>query len=107
MKIAVPTIGGLLDDYFYSCEVFTIFSVDDSSNIVDKEILYTPEGCDCKNNIPLIMQQKGVSILLANQMPEHAEGVCTKYGMTIYLDYTGSVQEVVQTFLKKDNASVH
>ncbi len=101
MKIAVPTIGGLLDDYFYSCEVFTIFTVDDSSNIVDKEILYTPEGCDCKNNIPLIMQQKGVSILLANKMPDHAEGVCTKYGMTIYLDYSGTVREVVQSFLEK------
>jgi len=101
MKIAVPTIGGLLDDYFYSCEVFSIFTVDDSSNIVDSELLYTPEGCDCKNNIPLIMQQKGVSILLANKLPEHAEGVCTKYGMTIYLDYTGTVSEVVQSFLKK------
>ena len=107
MKIAVPTIGGLLDDYFYSCEVFTIYTVDDASNIVDSEILYTPEGCDCKNNIPLIMQQKGVSILLANKMPEHAEGVCTKYGMSIYLDYTGSVQDVVQSFIKKEKAALH
>jgi len=104
MKIAVPTIGGLLDDYFYSCEVFTIFTVDDAAKIVDTEILYTPEGCDCKNNIPLIMQQKGVSILLANKMPEYAEGVCTKYGMTIYLDYTGTVTEVVQAFLQKHQA---
>jgi len=107
MKIAVPTIGGLLDDFFYSCEVFTIFTVDDAANIVEKEILYTPEGCDCKNNIPLIMQQKGVSILLANQMPPHAEGVCTKYGMTIYLDYSGTVSQVVESFLEKSKSLIH
>ena len=102
MKIAIPTIGGLLDDYFYSCEVFTIFTVDDSDNIVNSELLYTPEGCDCKNNIPLLMQQKGVTVLLANRMPEHAEGICSKYGMNVYLDYSGNVQDVLRTYLQKN-----
>lgn len=35
MKIAVPTIGGILDEYFESCEVFTIFTIDDSYNIIE------------------------------------------------------------------------
>lgn len=106
MKIAVPTIGGLLDDYFYSCEVFTIFTVDDSGNILNSELLYTPEGCDCKNNIPLLMQQKGVTVLLANRMPEHAEGICSKYGMNVYLDYSGNVREVVRAYLQKNKELV-
>lgn len=101
MKVAVPTIGGLLDEFFYSCEVFTIFTIDENDNIIDVELLYTPESCDCKNNIPLIMQQKGVTIMLANIVPEHAEGNCSKYGITVYLEYTGNVRDVVQTFLKR------
>ncbi len=101
MKIAVPTIGSLLDDFFYSCEVFTIFTIDDTDKIIDSELLFTPEGCDCKNNIPLIMQQKGVNILLANKMPDHSAGVCTKYGMNIYLNYSGEIHEVVLEFLQK------
>ncbi|HNW69414.1 MAG TPA: NifB/NifX family molybdenum-iron cluster-binding protein [Bacteroidales bacterium] len=101
MKIAVPTIGGLLDEYFKSCEVFTVFTVDDSNNIVDTEILCTPEGCDCKNNIPLTLQQNGVTVILAYKLPEHADGVCSHYGITPYLGYSGNVEDVVKSFIKQ------
>ncbi|MGD9977060.1 MAG: NifB/NifX family molybdenum-iron cluster-binding protein [Bacteroidales bacterium] len=101
MKIAIPTIGSILDEYMNQCEVFTIFSVDDSLKITGKEILYTPEGCDCKNNIPLTMQQKGVTVMVVYKLPEHAEGVCEKYGITSYLGYTGKIEDVVSRFLEK------
>ena len=101
MKIAIPTIGSILDEYFTSCEVFTIFTIDDSNNIVDSELLFTPEGCDCKNNIPLIMQQKGVTIMLAFKLPEHADGVCSQHGITPYLGYSGNVKDVVELFIKQ------
>jgi predicted Fe-Mo cluster-binding NifX family protein len=101
MKIAIPTIGGILDEYFESCEVFTIFSVDDSYNILDSEIFYTPEGCDCKNNKPLIMQEKGVTFMVAYKMPSHADGVCEKHGIEVHLGYTGNVREVAEAFLQK------
>jgi len=100
MKIAVPTIGSILDEYFDPCEVFTIFKVDDSNKIIESEILYTPEGCDCSNNILLTMQQKGVTIMLAYKLPEHADGVCEKYGIQTYLGYKGNVHEVVEDFLQ-------
>ena len=101
MKIAIPTIGSILDEYMDQCEVFIIFSVDDSLKITGKEILYTPEGCDCKNNIPFIMQQKGINVMVAYKLAEHAEGICEKYGITSYLGYKGKVEAVVNRFLKK------
>jgi len=101
MKIAVPTIGGILDEYLSKCEVFTIFTVDELNKIVDSELLYTPEGCDCKNNIPLIMQQKGVTVMLAYELPEHADGECSKHGITPFLGYSGNVKDVVESFLKQ------
>ena len=102
IKIAVPTIGSILDEYFKPCEVFTIFTVDGSFNIVESEILYTPEGCDCSNNIPLTMQQKGVTIILAYKLPEHADEVCKKHGIKPYLGYKGNIREVVESFLQHE-----
>lgn len=107
MKIAVPTIGSMLDEYFYRCEVFTIFTVDDSNQIVDSELLFTPEGCDCKNNVPLIMQQKGVTVMITNVLPEHEDGACGKYGITVHLGYKGEVREVVKDFLQKELQNHH
>jgi predicted Fe-Mo cluster-binding NifX family protein len=103
MKIAVPTIGSILDEYFSECEVFTIFTVDDFNKIVKSEILFTPEGCDCKNNKPLTMQQKGVTVMLAYKMPEHADGVCEKFGIKVYIGYKGKVYDVVESFLQHEN----
>jgi predicted Fe-Mo cluster-binding NifX family protein len=99
MKIAIPTIGSILDEYMNTCEVFTIFSIDDSNNIVETELLYTPEGCDCKNNIPLTMQQKGVTIMLAFKLPEHAEDICSQHNIKVYLGYSGNIIDVATTFI--------
>lgn len=102
MKIAVPTIGGLIDEYFNTCEVFTIFTVNDEKKIVERELLYTPEGCDCKNNIPLILQQKGVICVLAYQFPEHKEEVCAQYGIKGFPGYSGDVNEAVRKFINEE-----
>ena len=99
MKIAIPTIGEMVDEFFKSCEVFTIFTINKDYKIIDSEILYTPEGCDCKNNIPLILQQKGVSIILANNVPEHAGEICHKHGIELNLGHSGKLADVVNNFL--------
>ncbi|MHC1705134.1 MAG: NifB/NifX family molybdenum-iron cluster-binding protein [Tenuifilaceae bacterium] len=103
MKIAIPTIGSILDEYLSSCEVFTIFTINDTFNIVDTELLYTPEGCDCKNNIPATMQQKGVTIMLAYKLPDHAEDICSQHSIKVFQGYSGNVQEVITSFLVQKN----
>ena len=99
MKIAIPTIGSLLDEQFDLCELFSIFSVDETRNIISSETLFTTKNCDCQSNIPLIMQQMGVTVVLACKLPEHAEGVCEQYGINVYLGYSGNVRKVAETFL--------
>ena len=103
MKIAIPTIGSILDEYFESCEVFTIFSVDESFNIIDLEIFYTPEGCDCKNNKPLIMQEKGVTFMLAYKIPAHADGVCEKHGIEVHSGIYRKCSRCSRNFFKNRN----
>jgi predicted Fe-Mo cluster-binding NifX family protein len=102
MKIAVPTTGSILDEYLKFCEVFTIFTVDETNKIVDSEILSTPQGCDCKNNIPSVMQQKGVTVMLAGKLPEYAYETCKQYGIKVYLGYSGDVRTVAETFLREN-----
>lgn len=104
-KIAVPTIGNLLDEYLEHCEVFTLYTLDESFTTVEKELLYTPEGCDCKNNIPLIMQNKGVTVMLVFKVPDHAEQVCSKYGIKLIYGYSGEIQAVVDAFANKQRAA--
>ena len=106
MKIAIPTIGSILDEYLSNCEVFTIYEVNVDNEIVDTELLYTPEGCDCKNNIPLTMQEKGVSILLAYKLPEHAKGMCSQHGIKAYEGYSGNINEVITSFLDQNKHHV-
>jgi predicted Fe-Mo cluster-binding NifX family protein len=101
MKIAVPTIGSILDEYMSSCEVFTIYTIDESYNITSAEILYTPEGCDCKNNVPLTLHEKGVVAVLGYKMPEGAAGVCEKYGIKFHEGYLGNIEDVISTFLNQ------
>lgn len=100
MKIAIPTTGNLLDEYLNSCEVFTIFTIDDSNAIVDTELICTPEGCDCKNNIPLTMEQKGVSVMISYKLPDYAEEICAKHGVKVYQGYSGDVNVVIAKFLQ-------
>ena len=101
MKVAIPTIGSILDEYMNSCEVFTIYTIDDSFKIVENELLYIPENCDCKNNIPLTLQQKGVIAVVGYKMPENSESVCAQHGITFFEGYSGIISDVISTFLIK------
>jgi predicted Fe-Mo cluster-binding NifX family protein len=100
MKIAIPTIGGILDETLSSCEVFTIFTVDETNTVTDSKILCTPVGCDCKNNIPLTLQQKGVTAILAFELPPHAEEICLQHGITAHAGFSGEISEIIKEFLK-------
>jgi predicted Fe-Mo cluster-binding NifX family protein len=99
MKIAIPTVGSILDEYMSSCEVFTIYTIDESFAITDTELLYTPEGCDCKNNIPLTFQQKGVVAVVGYKMPESAKGVCEQHKIKFYEGYSGNIDDVISLFI--------
>jgi len=100
MKIAIPTVGSIIDEYLMSCEVFTVFTIDESKNIVDSEILCTPQGCDCTSNIPYLLQEKGVSVMLAGNFTEMATGICKQHGITVYPGYSGNIREIVYAYLQ-------
>ena len=98
-KIAIPTRGNMVDDHFGHCESYTIYSVDTEGNVINKESLPSPQGCGCKSNIASVLQQKGVSIMLAGNMGNGAFNVLTNHGITVYRGCSGDVEQLVKQFV--------
>ena len=48
MKIAIPTIGGRVDEHFGHARAFTVFTLDDSGNILEEET-FLPQLPDRKS----------------------------------------------------------
>ena len=100
MKIAVPTRGTVIDDHFGHCEMYSLFSVGKDNTIDLSETLPSPQGCGCKSNIAGILQQKGVTVLLAGNMGDGALNVLTMHGIDVYRGNTGDVRHAVESFLQ-------
>ena len=101
MKIAVPTTHiNTVDSHFGHCEAYTVFSIDENKKIISSEILPSPQGCGCKSNIAGVLQQKGVSVMLAGNMGNGALNVLNNHGIEVYRGCSGDVHQLVETFLK-------
>ena len=74
MKIAVPTRDNQIDDHFGHCEYYTIFTISPEKQITGIETLPSPEGCGCKSNIASVLEEKGVTLMLAGNMGQGCSG---------------------------------
>jgi predicted Fe-Mo cluster-binding NifX family protein len=99
MKVAVPTRGNLVDDHFGHCEVYSVFSIDESNKIINSEILPSPQGCGCKSNIASILKEKGVSVMLAGNMGNGALNVLNSHGIDVYRGCSGDVRQLAEAFI--------
>jgi len=101
MKIAVPTRANAVDDHFGHCEAYSIFTIDENRNIEKKESLPSPQGCGCKSNIASVLQQIGVTVLLAGNMGNGALNVLTSHDIKVYRGCSGDVTELINSFLSE------
>lgn len=67
-KIAIPTREGMIDDHFGHCAYYTVFTLDEQNQVIYQERLDSPEGCGCKSNIASVMQEMGITLMLAGNM---------------------------------------
>lgn len=100
MKIAVPTRGTSIDSHFGHCEKYTIFTVDENRKIINDETLPSPQGCGCKSNIAAILQQMGVTVMLAGNMGDGALNVLGMNGIEVYRGNSGDARQVCEDFLQ-------
>jgi len=99
MKIALPSNGIEVDEHFGHCQCFTIFEVNDESQIVSEETLTPPPGCGCKSNIVPQLAGMGVSVMLAGNMGGGAVNILASHGIAVIRGCSGSVREVARAWL--------
>lgn len=100
MKIAVPTKGNVVDSHFGHCELYTIFTLGEDNRISRREVLPSPQGCGCKSNIAGVLQQKGVSIMLAGNMGMGAYNILNYHGIRVYRGCSGDINKLVDDYAK-------
>jgi Uncharacterized conserved protein len=98
MKIAVPTKEGRVDDHFGHCAYYTIYTVEEKQ-VVKKETLPSPQGCGCKSNISSVLQQMGVTVMLAGNMGDGARNVLNMHQIQVFRGCAGDTDEVVANYL--------
>ena len=80
IKNAIPTQDDVVDDHFGHCNHYTVFTVDNKS-IISSERLDSPQGCGCKSNIASVMQEMGITIILAGNMGMGAFNKLSTHGI--------------------------
>lgn len=98
MKIAVPTRDSKIDDHFGHCEYYTIYTIE-AEEIVSKQTMPSPQGCGCKSNIASVLQEMGVSLMIAGSMGEGAKNKLNNSGIEVIRGCAGDPDAVVEAFL--------
>lgn len=100
MKIAIPTRDGQVDDHFGHCESYTVYTIDEDKRISERLTLPAPQGCGCKSNIASVLNQMGVSVMLAGNMGPGAVNKLNQAGIAVYRGCSGATDAVVSTYLE-------
>jgi predicted Fe-Mo cluster-binding NifX family protein len=99
MKIAVPTCEDYVDSHFGHCEAYTVFTVDADKKVEKTEVLPSPQGCGCKSNIAGVLEQMGVSVMLAGNMGDGALNVLNSHGIKVFRGCSGNVWQLIEVYL--------
>lgn len=99
IKNAIPTQDDVVDDHFGHCDHYTVFTVDNKS-IISSERLDSPQGCGCKSNIASVMQEMGITIMLAGNMGMGAFNKLSTHGINVVRGCHGNIEDVLKAYLE-------
>ncbi|MCQ2220991.1 MAG: NifB/NifX family molybdenum-iron cluster-binding protein [Prevotella sp.] len=99
IKNAIPTQDDVVDDHFGHCNHYTVFTVDNKS-IISSERLDSPQGCGCKSNIVSVMQEMGITIMLAGNMGMGAFNKLSTHGINVVRGCHGNIEDVLKAYLE-------
>lgn len=100
MKLAVPTRNNKVDNHFGHCDYYTVFTIGDDNNILSSERLDSPQGCGCKSDIASVMQQMGITLMLAGNMGMGAYNKLNEHGISVIRGCHGEIETVVVDYLR-------
>lgn len=98
-KIAIPTRDNNVDNHFGHCDHYTIFTIGDDKQIISSERLDSPQGCGCKSNIASVMQEMGITLMLAGNMGMGAYNKLAEHDIQVIRGCSGDINEVLNAYL--------
>ena len=98
-KLAIPTREGRVDDHFGHCDHYSVFTIDDNKQVVSTERLDSPQGCGCKSNIASVMQQMGITMMLAGNMGMGAFNKLSAHGISVIRGCKGDINDALKAYL--------
>ena len=100
MKIAVPTKqDNQIDAHFGHCEFYSIFTISDTNEIIEKTILQSPQGCGCKSNIAYDLAELNVRMMLAGGIGDGAVNKLATQNIQVVRNCKGDVHQLVEDYL--------
>ena len=97
--IAIPTRDGMVDDHFGHCAYYTVVTLDEQNQVIKQERLDSPEGCGCKSNIASVMQEMGITLMLAGNMGMGAYNKLSAHGIAVIRGCQGKVDDILKAYL--------
>jgi len=99
-KIALPvTFTNQIDNHFGHCEMYSVYSISDTNEILGIETINSEQGCGCKSNIAATLAARGVTVMLAGGIGNGAINVLDNHGIGVIRGCTGNATEEVKKFL--------
>ncbi len=99
MKIAVPTMDGVVDAHFGHCKEFLVFRVEGES-LVEEPAIPSIEGCGCKSGVASMLARAGVTHLVAGNMGEGAVRVLAAQGIAVVRGASGQAKAAAEAFAR-------
>jgi predicted DNA-binding protein (UPF0251 family)/predicted Fe-Mo cluster-binding NifX family protein len=98
MKIAVPAVGGLVDEHFGHCREFLVFSRGLGGILSQEPTIDSAEGCGCKSGVAAELARAGVTHLVAGNMGEGAARVLASHGIAVIRGASGDARAAAEAF---------
>ena len=99
-KIALPvTFNNQIDNHFGHCEMYSVYTISETNEIVDLKTINSEQGCGCKSNIAETLAIQGVKIMLAGGIGAGAINVLNNQGIEVIRGCSGNATEAVRKYM--------
>jgi len=100
-KVAIPTRNGKVYEQFGHCDYFTIYSIE-WGKIMREEYFKMPEDCENDTNVPFLLAQKDVKVVLAGKIGIDEAELLIFHGIKVFWNCSGNVKEIINKYLNSE-----
>ena len=100
-KIAIPiTSTNQLEDHFGHCEYYEIYTLTNTKEIIDVQLLKSEGGCGCKSNMASVLSNIGVTLMLSGSIGNGAINKLNNAGIEVIRGCSGNSSDIILQFIE-------